>query len=50
VEPVNTQMEQFSMERIQPIQLKSEGTRKETLKEKINAIQKFIQGDPSLII
>ena len=34
VEPVNPQMEQFGMERIQSIQLKSEGTRKEILKEK----------------
>ena len=34
VEPVNRQMEQFGIERIQSIQMKSEGTRKEILKEK----------------
>jgi hypothetical protein len=50
VEPVNTQIEKFNMERIQSIQLKSERTRKKTLKEKNNAIHKFIQGDTSLII
>ena len=34
VEPMNRQMEQFGIERIQSIQMKSEGTRKEILKEK----------------
>jgi hypothetical protein len=34
VEPVNRQMEQFGIERIQSIQMKSGGTRKEILKEK----------------
>ena len=34
VEPVNPQIEQFGMERIQSIQLKSEGTQKEILKER----------------
>ena len=33
VEPLNPQMKQFGMERIQSIQIKSEGTRKEILKE-----------------
>jgi serine phosphatase RsbU (regulator of sigma subunit) len=33
VEPVNPQIEQFGMERIQSIQMQSEGTRKEILKE-----------------
>ena len=32
VEPLNPQMKQFGMERIQSIQIKSEGRRKETLK------------------
>jgi len=31
---MNRQMEQFGIERIQSIQMKSEGTRKEILKEK----------------
>ena len=33
VEPVNPQMEQFGIERIQSIQMKSERTRKEILKK-----------------
>jgi serine phosphatase RsbU (regulator of sigma subunit) len=34
VEPVNPQMEEFGIEHIQSIQMKSEGTRKKILKEK----------------
>ncbi len=46
VEPVNPQMEQFGMERIQSILLKSEGTPEETLKEISDAIQQFTQDAP----
>jgi serine phosphatase RsbU (regulator of sigma subunit) len=50
VEPLNPQMKQFGMANTQSIQLKPEGTRKEILKEKNNAIQKLIQDISSLII
>jgi serine phosphatase RsbU (regulator of sigma subunit)/HAMP domain-containing protein len=46
VEPVNPQMEQFGMERIQSILLQSEGTPEETLKKISDAIQQFTQDAP----
>ena len=46
MEPVNPQMEQFGMERIQSILLKSEGTPEETLKEISDAIKQFTQDGP----
>jgi serine phosphatase RsbU (regulator of sigma subunit) len=46
VEPVNPQMGQFGMERIQSILLNSEGTPEETLKEISDAIQQFTQDGP----
>ena len=39
-------MEQFGMERIQSILLKSEGTQEETLKEISDAIKQFTQDGP----
>ena len=50
LEPLNPQMKNFGMAHTQSIQLKPEVTRKETLKEKNNAIQKLIQDISSLII
>jgi hypothetical protein len=50
VEPVNPQMEQFGMERIQSILLKSEGTPEETLKEISDAISSSLKMVPSLMI
>ena len=46
VEPVNPEMEQFGMERIQTILLNSEGTTEETLKEISDSIQRFTQDAP----
>jgi serine phosphatase RsbU (regulator of sigma subunit)/HAMP domain-containing protein len=46
VEPVNPQMEQFGMERIQSILLKSEGKPEETLKEISDSIKQFTQDAP----
>ena len=46
VEPVNPQMEQFGMERIQSILLQSEGTPEETLKKISDAIARFTQDAP----
>ena len=46
VEPVNPQMEQFGMERIQSILLESEGTPEETLKNISDAIARFTKDAP----